>query len=134
MEKLLQFAQRKSNQLLGVQPNQELNALIITDESYKKQKAAAKFAAAGSTQGMLREKATPNALEDHPEIMETSDVEMKQEEEKEDQAEAHEVEQNEEFKKQESPTKEKENAEPIEELVENSPAKNIVASESSQKM
>ena len=36
VEKLLQIAQRKKNQLLGVQPNQELNALIITDESHKK--------------------------------------------------------------------------------------------------
>ena len=41
MEKLLQIAQRKKNQLLGVQPNQELNALIITDEAHKKAKEAA---------------------------------------------------------------------------------------------
>ena len=38
VEKLLQFAQRKKNQLLGMQPNQELNALIITDESHRKYK------------------------------------------------------------------------------------------------
>ena len=41
VEKLLQIAQRKKNQLLGVQPNQELNALIITDEAHKKAKEAA---------------------------------------------------------------------------------------------
>ena len=40
VEKLLQMAQRKQNQLLGVQPNQELNALIITDETHKKAKEA----------------------------------------------------------------------------------------------
>ena len=38
VEKLLHFAQRKQNQLLGVQPNQELNALIITDEAHVRQK------------------------------------------------------------------------------------------------
>lgn len=38
VEKLLQFAQRKKNQLLGMQPNQELNALIITDQSHRKHK------------------------------------------------------------------------------------------------
>ena len=33
IEKFLQLAQRKQNQLLGVIPNQDLNALIITDQS-----------------------------------------------------------------------------------------------------
>lgn len=31
--------------MLGVQPNQELNALIITDETYRKNRAEAKAAA-----------------------------------------------------------------------------------------
>ena len=38
VEKLLQFAQRKKNQLLGMQPNQELNALIIADENHRRHK------------------------------------------------------------------------------------------------
>lgn len=48
VEKLLQLAQRKQNQLLGVQPNQELNALIITDESHKKAKEQAQLNRASS--------------------------------------------------------------------------------------
>jgi len=47
VEKLLQIAQRKKNQLLGVQPNQELNALIITDEAHLKAKELALAGLAG---------------------------------------------------------------------------------------
>ena len=64
--------------MLGVQPNQELNALIITDETYRKNRAEAKAAGSILRTGKASDE-KQEKIHKFVDMDELDDVEMKQE-------------------------------------------------------